>query len=52
MDDFIRTENLKLYRRALVESTDHEQRRVLVVLVRLLLVEEAARRSPGSQSLN
>jgi hypothetical protein len=42
MDDFIRAENLKLYRRALAESPDAEQRRVLLVLLRLLLAEEEA----------
>jgi hypothetical protein len=42
MDDFIRAENLKLYRRAPSESSDAEQRRVLLVLLRLLLAEEEA----------
>jgi hypothetical protein len=41
MDNFIRNENLKLYRRALLESSDEEQRRVLLILLRLLLQEEA-----------
>ncbi|NVN88115.1 MAG: hypothetical protein HXX15_18705 [Rhodopseudomonas sp.] len=48
MQDFIREENLKLYRRALVESTDEEQRKVLLVLLRLLVLEQAAM-APRSQ---
>jgi hypothetical protein len=39
MDDFIRNENLKLFRRALAESTDREQREVLRGLLRLLVAE-------------
>jgi hypothetical protein len=42
MQDFIRDENLKLYRRALAQSTDEEQRKVLLVLLRLLVAEQAA----------
>jgi hypothetical protein len=42
MQDFIRNENLKLYRRALAESSDEEQRQVIKLLLRLLIVEEAA----------
>jgi hypothetical protein len=37
VEDFIRDENLKLYRRALAESSDEERRRVLLVLLRLLV---------------
>jgi hypothetical protein len=44
MDDFIRRENVKLYRKALSESSDGEQRKVLLMLLRLLLAEEAALR--------
>ncbi|NVN85604.1 MAG: hypothetical protein HXX15_05890 [Rhodopseudomonas sp.] len=40
MQDFIRDENLKLYRRALASSTDAEQQRVLTLLLRLLVVEQ------------
>jgi hypothetical protein len=42
MQDFIRNENLKLYRRALASCTDEEQQRVLTTLLRLLVSEEAA----------
>jgi hypothetical protein len=42
MQDFIRDENLKLYRRALAESSDEEQRKVLMVLLQLLVAEQAA----------
>jgi hypothetical protein len=42
MQDFIREENLKLYRRALANSTDAEQRKVLLVLLQLLVAERAA----------
>jgi hypothetical protein len=42
MDDFNRNENLALYRQALTESSDQDQRRVLLVLLRLLLLEQAA----------
>jgi hypothetical protein len=40
MQDFIRNENLKLYRAALAKSTDEVQRRVLLVLLQLLVVEQ------------
>jgi hypothetical protein len=49
MQDFIRDENLKLYRAALEKSTDEEQRRVLLVLLRLLVVEQAATASRPKQ---
>jgi hypothetical protein len=39
---FIRSENIKLYRSALTQSADSEQRRVLTVLLRVLLAEERA----------
>jgi hypothetical protein len=42
MQDFIRNENLKLYRRALAISTDAEQQKVLMTLLQLLVVEQAA----------
>jgi hypothetical protein len=42
MQDFIRDENMRLYRSALAQSTDEEQRKVLLVLLRLLVVEQAA----------
>jgi hypothetical protein len=41
MQDFIRDENIKLYRTALSGCTDEEQRRVLLVLLRLLIIEQA-----------
>jgi hypothetical protein len=37
MENFVREENLRLYRRALLESSDEVQRRVLVILLRLLM---------------
>lgn len=46
MQNFIRNENLKLYRRALAESSDEEQRQVIKLLLRLLIVEEAALARP------
>jgi hypothetical protein len=49
MQDFIRDENLKLYRKALEQSTDEEQRQVLLVLLRLLVAEQAARATPPPQ---
>jgi hypothetical protein len=36
VETFIRNENLKLYRRALAESSDEGQRRVLMALLELL----------------
>jgi hypothetical protein len=42
MQQFIRNENLKLYRQALEASTDLDQRRVLTTLLERLVVEEAA----------
>jgi hypothetical protein len=42
MQDFIRDENIKLYRRALAEGADDEQRKVLLVLLQVLVVEQAA----------
>jgi hypothetical protein len=41
VEKFIRNENLKLYRRALDASPTEEQRRVLLALVRLLVIEQA-----------
>jgi hypothetical protein len=49
MQDFIRDENLKLYRRALAESSDEEQRKVLLVLLRLLVAEQVASVPPLKQ---
>jgi hypothetical protein len=55
MQDFIRDENLKLYRAALARSTDEEQRKVLLVLLRLLLAEKTSparvsvESTPGTQ---
>jgi hypothetical protein len=42
MHRFTRNENIKLYRRALSESTDKEQRYILSRMLRLLLLEEVA----------
>jgi hypothetical protein len=42
VDTFIRNENLKLYRRALAESTDERQRRVLLGLLKLLGEEKSS----------
>jgi hypothetical protein len=42
MQDFIRSENIKLYRRALITCTDVEQRSVLLTLLQLLTLEESA----------
>jgi hypothetical protein len=42
VQQFIRSENIKLYRSALTQSADSEQRRVLTVLLRVLLAEERA----------
>ncbi|NVN88053.1 MAG: hypothetical protein HXX15_18390 [Rhodopseudomonas sp.] len=42
MQQFIRNENFKLYRRALNESSDHDQRRVLKALLQILVVQQAA----------
>jgi hypothetical protein len=42
MQKFTRNENIKLYRRALSESTDKEQRNILYRMLRLLLLEEVA----------
>jgi hypothetical protein len=41
VETFIRNENLKLYRRALAASTDDEQRRVLLALLKVLVIEQA-----------
>ena len=55
MQDFIRDENLKLYRAALARSTDEEQRKVLLVLLRLLVAEQTSpargpdESAPGTQ---
>jgi hypothetical protein len=49
VQDFIRDENLKLYRRALAESTDEEQRKVLMVLLQLLVAEQTASAPPRKQ---
>jgi hypothetical protein len=43
MQDFIRDENIKLYRTALVACSVEDQRRVLLLLLRLLLTEQAER---------
>jgi hypothetical protein len=40
MDNCVENENLKLYRRLLSENTDEEQRKVLLVLLRLLVQEQ------------
>jgi hypothetical protein len=42
MQDFIRDENIKLYRKTLASCTVEDQRRVLMVLLRLLAAEQAA----------
>jgi hypothetical protein len=42
MNDIVRDENMDLYRQALRESTGEDQRRVLLILLRLLVAEEAA----------
>jgi hypothetical protein len=42
MQDFIRDENMKLYRTALAECTDADKRRILLVLLRLLATEQVA----------
>lgn len=42
METFIRNENMKLYRRALAESADEDQRRVLLALLKVLGDEQAA----------
>jgi stress-induced morphogen len=42
MENFIREENLRLYRKALHESSDVEQRRMIKNLLRQLLEEQAA----------
>jgi hypothetical protein len=42
LQDFIRDQNIKLYRRALAESSNDEQRRVLLALLQLLVTEETA----------
>ncbi|WP_322517627.1 hypothetical protein SR870_08985 [Rhodopseudomonas palustris] len=50
MQDFIRDENLKLYRAALARSTDEDQRRVLLILLGLLVDEQAKPASRPKQS--
>jgi hypothetical protein len=42
VQNFIRSENIKLYRKALTHTTDSDQRRVISILLRLLVVEEIA----------
>ncbi|WP_415914735.1 hypothetical protein [Rhodopseudomonas palustris] len=39
MDRFIRDENLKLYRRALSETKDADQRKILLALIAALEVQ-------------
>jgi hypothetical protein len=48
VEKFIRDENIKLYRSALAECSDEDKRRVLLVLLQLLVVEEAASRPKQS----
>lgn len=48
MENFIRNENLKLYRQALAGCSDPKQRQVLTGLLDLLLAEEAALPSPAA----
>jgi hypothetical protein len=50
LQDFIRDQNIKLYCRALAESTDDEQRRVLLVLLQLLVTEQLHWRGTGSMT--
>jgi hypothetical protein len=40
VQNFIRDENLKLYRQALIDCTNDDQRQVLLNLVRLLVKEQ------------
>jgi len=51
MQDFIRNENMKLYRAALARSTDDDQRRVLLAMLRLLVVEQAVPASRPKRSV-
>jgi hypothetical protein len=46
MQDFIRNENIKLYRTALATCTDEHKRKVLVALLRVLASEEAVSTRP------
>jgi hypothetical protein len=41
MQDFVRNENIKLYRRSLLASSDDDQRRVVLVLLSLLVDEQS-----------
>jgi hypothetical protein len=41
MDDGLLEENIRTFRRALVEASDEEHRRVLLVLLQLLVAEQA-----------
>ncbi|MGP9811610.1 hypothetical protein ACTZWT_08885 [Rhodopseudomonas sp. NSM] len=43
MDDFVREENLKLYRRLLSETDDEERRRVLLQLIASLSLAQRER---------
>ncbi len=40
MDDVLLDENIKLFRRALEEASEKEQRQVLLVLLQLLVAEQ------------
>ncbi|WP_322518037.1 hypothetical protein SR870_11230 [Rhodopseudomonas palustris] len=45
MDDFVREENLKLYRRLLAETHDEERRRVLLQLIASLAPRDRSDRA-------
>jgi hypothetical protein len=53
MEKFIREENLRLYRKALHESSNEQQRRIIEKLLRQLLEDQAALkvRAPKSVSV-
>lgn len=42
MEQFIRAENLKLYRRLLAETDDEERRRVLLALIACIAEQDKA----------
>ncbi|ABD08440.1 hypothetical protein RPB_3746 [Rhodopseudomonas palustris HaA2] len=46
LDDFVREENLKLYRRLLLEAHDEERRRVLLQLIAGLTRPERSDQRP------
>jgi hypothetical protein len=47
MEDVLLEENIRLFRRALAEASEEEQRRVLLVLLQLLVAEKTPIPTPS-----